>query len=123
MNENMNAYLEDTAENTAKKIAENCFDPCGLYFSVWCYETGYTQSQSFIVDHLKNNSVSGADNMQDAARFFVRTYDKIGGDMFFAKNWNKIKNMIVWVQDWRGRIAKFEIKVESQPIYYARRIN
>lgn len=111
--------MEDTKASKTKlnsiESKMNSSDPCGFYFSVWCYEAGYTSIAPWKIQQIV------AQDMQTAAEMFVQDYDK-KTDRFFAKNWNKIKNMIIWVQDWRGRIAKFEIEVETKPVYYARRI-
>lgn len=118
--------MEPTQANNTKlnvvKEKTNCSDPCALYFSVWCYEAGIIQSDPWKVGIRK------AQDMQTAAEMFVQDYDK-KADRFFAKNCSSQFNnsqcsgqLIVSVQDWRGRIAMFEIEVEARPHYIARRI-
>ena len=97
-------------------------NPCGFYFSVWCCETEYSQTEPWKIQQII------AQNAQTAAEMFVKDYDK-EADRFFAKNVSSQFNnsqcsdrLFVYVQDWRGLTTKFEIVVESQPVYYARRI-
>jgi len=74
-----------------------------FYYHVWCEEFNQSYMNSWSVSQLICN------DMKHAA----------------IKYAEKVKTSIpitIIVQDWRGRIAKFEIEVKSEPKYYARRI-
>lgn len=114
-----------TDNTCGNNLCRTC-EPTDFYFNVWCKETGYTQANPWKIQQIV------AQNMQTAAKMFVKDYDKNNG-MFFAENsctqlfprFNNFQcciNTIVFVQDWRGRIAKFEITIKNCPVYIVRRI-
>ena len=86
-----------------------------FYYGVWCNETYYLQNNPWYI------SQHDTLDMQDAAKIFVEQYDK-EWHTFFAKICSEINNIVIFVQDWRGRIAKFEILIETKPVYIVRRI-
>lgn len=95
-------------ENKTRTESEIATD---FYIRVWCYGIGYTPSNPWIL-----NNTTEVQTMEDAAILFAEYYDV--KDKYFANN----SKAIIYVQDWRGRIAKFNIRVVYQPEYYARRI-
>jgi len=85
-----------------------------LFFNVWCDDTQYTQAKPWKIQQLV------AQDMRTAIKLFVQNYDK-KHNIIFAKN-QQYKDAIIYVRDWRGIIAKFNIKVEMQPVYIIKRI-
>lgn len=115
MDENMNAYLENTAKNTAKKIAESC-TVTNFYLNVWCERLGYTQANPWGI-----NNTTELQDMQTAAEMFIKNWDDQNNMVLLNNKWTG--DIIIFVQDWRGRIAKFELQeVELNPAYIIRRI-
>jgi hypothetical protein len=89
-----------------------------LYFNVWCNETYYLMANPWKVKQIV------AQDMQTAAELFVKMYDKesFWSYNFFARICSDHNNIVINVRDWRGRIQKFEILIESKPVYIARSI-
>ncbi len=81
-----------------------------FYFSVWCYEVGVLQKDSW-----KIHNTAEAQTMQEAGQMFIE-------DLLKELTPGEVDNIIVWVQDWRGRIGKFEVTVKMKPIYTVKRI-
>jgi len=75
-----------------------------FYFSCWCEEHGINQISAQII-----SNTAEIQTMEDAAKEF-------------AKILTEKEPVIILVQDWRGRIAKFKIMVQQRLEYYARRI-
>ena len=75
-----------------------------FYFSCWCKEYEVTQANPW-----KTYNTTEIQTMEDAA-------------IEFAKTITEREPIIVFVQDWRGRIAKFKITIEMRPVYIARSI-
>ena len=75
-----------------------------FYFSAWCEEYDIIQAAPW-----KIHNTTEIQTMEDAAKEF-------------AKAITERESVIVSVQDWRGQIAKFQITIELEPVYIARRI-
>lgn len=85
-----------------------------FYFCVWCEELGIAQ-----IDPWKIRQ-SVAQDAQTAVEMFAKDYDERYNSLI-AKSCSS-QYIIIFVSDWRGIITKFEIEVESQPVYNARSI-
>ncbi len=73
-----------------------------FYYHAWCVDLGQSRIGAWKI------SQRGCINMEHAARIFAETVTEYPS--------------IITVQDWRGRISKFEITIELRPHYLARRI-
>ena len=87
-----------------------------FYLCVWCERLGYIQANPW-----KLNNTTEVQDMQTAAIEFIKNWDDQNNMILANNKWTN--DIIIFVQDWRGRIAKFKLQgVKIEPIYSIRRI-
>lgn len=116
MNTNSKRITTSGTELNTIEDETRASDPCGFYFGVWCKQLGFTQTDPWKIQQIV------AQSMSLAAEMFVEGFDKRNGHCGLAFNPHE-DDAIIFVQDWRGRIAKFEITIKMKKVYTARRIN
>lgn len=104
-----------TDNENDNKLCTTC-EVADFYFSVWCERLGYTQTTPW-----KPNNTTEVQDMQTAAELFIKEWDDQNNMALSHNLWTG--EIIVYVQDWRGRIVKFELQeVKHKPIYSVRSI-